>query len=275
MMNNYETERLLVGVRRIAEAAAAKILAVYNSDFHVASKDDSSPLTEADLAANAEICAGLKALTPDIPVLSEESASIPFAERSTWPRYWLVDPLDGTKEFVKRNGEFTVNIALVEGHAVTLSVVQVPVTGVTYYAAKGVGAFKLASSGASPVRLQTRKLNPARIIVSGSRSHGGDMLQKFTEQLPGEVELVSQGSSLKLCLVAEGVADIYPRFGLTSEWDTAAAQCIVEQAGGTVTDLNFEPVLYNAKENILNPHFVVIGDNSFDWKTPLRQTLQA
>jgi 3'(2'), 5'-bisphosphate nucleotidase len=267
---SQQLDQLLVQVRRIAEEAAAKILGVYDSEFHVTSKDDSSPLTEADLAANAVICAGLQALTPQIPVLSEESASVPFAERSSWKRYWLVDPLDGTKEFVKRNGEFTVNIALIEGHVATLGVVHVPVTGVTYYAAKGIGAFKLAAPGAEPERLKTRTFNPARIIVCGSRSHGGEILQRFTEQLPGNVELVSQGSSLKLCLVAEGVADIYPRFGLTSEWDTAAAQCIVEQAGGTVTDLDFKPVLYNAKENILNPHFVVIGDTSYDWKTSIQ-----
>jgi 3'(2'), 5'-bisphosphate nucleotidase len=273
--NLDEAERLLTGVRRVAEAAAARILAVYDSDFHVTSKDDSSPLTEADLAANAEICAGLNALTPHIPVLSEESASVPFAERSLWTRYWLVDPLDGTKEFVKRNGEFTVNIALIEGHVATLGVVQVPVTGVIYYAAQGVGAFKIASTGATPQRLKTRNLNPERIIVCGSRSHGGEMLQRFTEQLPGNVELVSQGSSLKLCLIAEGAADVYPRFGLTSEWDTAAAQCIVEQAGGTVTDVEFKPVLYNAKESILNPQFIVIGDTNYDWKTPFTRLVRA
>jgi 3'(2'), 5'-bisphosphate nucleotidase len=270
MTSTDELSRLLQGVQRIAEQAAHKILEVYNSDFHVANKQDSSPLTEADLASNVAICDGLRSLTPELPILSEESVAIPFAERSQWRRYWLVDPLDGTKEFVKRNGEFTVNIALIDGHEVALGVVQVPCTGVLYYAAKGIGSFKV-NKGGMPERLRTRQAQAGSLIVSGSRSHGGEMLEKFTSKLPGPVELISKGSSLKLCLVAEGAADIYPRFGLTSEWDTAAAQCIVEQAGGSVTDLQFQQVLYNTKDDILNPHFLVIGDPSYDWKTPLAE----
>lgn len=251
-------------VREIARTASRAILQVYESDFSIANKQDSSPLTEADLASHAAITEGLRKLTPDIPVLSEESVSVPFAERSKWGRYWLVDPLDGTKEFIKRNGEFTVNIALIDGHKAVLGVVHIPVSDTCFYAAAGVGAFKVQGEQA-PQKLATRRVDPQRIVVSGSRSHGGDTLEAFTAKLPGDVTLISRGSSLKLCLVAEGAADIYPRFGLTSEWDTAAAQCVVEQAGGTVTDTQFRPILYNAKEDILNPHFLVIGDPAYDW----------
>jgi 3'(2'), 5'-bisphosphate nucleotidase len=136
---------------------------------------------------------------------------------------------------------------------------------VCYFAARGVGAFKLEPNAGSAKAIQTRKVNPQSFVVCGSRSHGSEAVQELVQKLPGQVEFISQGSSLKLCLVAEGRADIYPRFGLTSEWDTAAAQCVVEQAGGTVTDVNFQPVAYNAKENILNPFFLVIGDRSFAW----------
>jgi len=257
-------DSLLDPVREIARAASREILKVYESDFSVAEKQDSSPLTEADLASHAAIMEGLQKLTPDIPIMSEESATLPVAERSKWKQYWLVDPLDGTKEFIKRNGEFTVNIALIDGHTSVLGVVHIPVSDTCFYAAKGVGSYKSEGSGEA-VRLATRRVDAERIVVSGSRSHGGGTLQAFTEKLPGEVTLISRGSSLKLCLVAEGQADIYPRFGPTSEWDTAAAQCVVEQAGGVVTDLEFRAIQYNAKEDILNPHFLVIGDSTFDW----------
>lgn len=267
-------EPLLSPVREIARQASQRILEIYESDFSVAAKQDSSPLTEADLAAHRAICDGLKALTPEVPILSEESSKISYEERSTWRRYWLVDPLDGTKEFVKRNGEFTVNIALVEDHEVVLGVVHVPVSDTAFYAARGVGAFKsINGEGSHATQLRTRRVDPEKIVVSGSRSHGGEALQAFTRSLPGEVKLISKGSSLKLCLVAEGLADIYPRLGPTSEWDTAAAQCVVEQAGGTVTNLQFEPLRYNAKADILNPHFLVIGDRSFGWEKLVRGAL--
>lgn len=259
-------EQLLGPVREIAQQAAEKILEVYETDFNVAQKQDRSPLTEADLASHETILAGLKKLTPDIPILSEESVSIPFAERSKWTRYWLVDPLDGTKEFIKKNDEFTVNIALIDGHEVRLGVVHVPVTNTSYFAAAGLGAFKQEGDQGERTKLATRRADPKKFVVSGSRSHGGDLLQSFVESLPGDVEFIAKGSSLKLCMVAEGLADIYPRFGPTSEWDTAASQCVVEQAGGIVVDRQFRPILYNAKEDILNPHFVVIADPSFGWR---------
>jgi 3'(2'), 5'-bisphosphate nucleotidase len=257
--------KLVEPVREIAAAASEKILKIYETDFAVAEKQDRSPLTEADLAAHEAIVAGLKALTPELPILSEESVGIPFAERSRWSRYWLVDPLDGTKEFIKKNGEFTVNIALIDAHRAVLGVVHVPVTGISYFAAQGVGAFQ-QRPGAAQAPLATRKVNPKRFVVSGSRSHGDDALQAFVATLPGEVEFIAKGSSLKFCMVAAGEADIYPRFGLTSEWDTAAAQCVVEQAGGSVVDRQFQPLLYNTKDDILNPHFLVIADPTFGWQ---------
>lgn len=264
-MSTLALEPLLAPVCEIARRAAQEILRVYESDdFGVVDKQDNSPLTRADLASHRSICEGLSQLTPDIPVLSEESAAKPYSERSAWSRYWLVDPLDGTKEFIKRNGEFTVNVALIEGNAVTLGVVHVPVSDTAYFAAKGVGAFKAVAGGA-PVNLRTRAVAPQRVVAVGSRSHGGDALSVYLRRLPGEVSLISRGSSLKLCLVAEGVADIYPRLGPTSEWDTAAAQCVVEQAGGVVVDLAMKPLKYNAKADILNPSFLVIGDPTFEW----------
>jgi len=249
--------------RALAKLAADKILDVYNTEFSVAEKDDKSPLTAADMASHTAIVAGLEALTPDIPVLSEESAKIPYAERAAWQRYWLIDPLDGTKEFIKRNGEFTVNIALIEDGVPVLGVVHVPVSGVTYAACKGRGALKaVPGEGEHPIHV--RKLAAGPVAVVGSRSHQGDSLKAFLAKL-GEHEIVSMGSSLKICLVAEGVADVYPRLGLTSEWDTAAAHCVVTEAGGALTDLEMQPLRYNTKDSLLNPFFFVFGDDSRDW----------
>ena len=258
----------LVPVTTLAHQAGEKILEIYNSDeFSVQEKDDKSPLTAADLASHHAILDGLQVLTPEIPVLSEESANLPYAERKAWRRYWLVDPLDGTREFIKRNGEFTVNIALIEDGVPVLSVVHVPVSGVCYSACRGQGAFKQEPDG-EPQPIRVRKLGEGPVMVVGSRSHRGDSLVRFLEKL-GEHEMVGMGSSLKLCLVAEGAADVYPRLGPTSEWDTAAAQCVVEQAGGYVTDTDMQPLHYNTKDSLLNPYFLVFGDNSRDWSAYL------
>jgi 3'(2'), 5'-bisphosphate nucleotidase len=261
--NDQDIPALLEPVAELAHLAGEKILAVYNSDFAVEEKDDKSPLTAADMAAHHAIVAGLQALTPAVPVLSEESASRPFAERAAWSRYWLVDPLDGTREFVKRNGEFTVNIALIDHGVPVLGVVHVPVTGVTYLACRGRGAFR-QEPGGEPVAIHVRKPGAGPLRVVGSRSHRGESLSRYLEKL-GEHELVGMGSSLKLCLVAEGAADVYPRLGPTSEWDTAAAQAVVEQAGGHVTDTRMRPLRYNTRDSLLNPHFLVFGDDSRDW----------
>jgi 3'(2'), 5'-bisphosphate nucleotidase len=247
----------------VAREAGDAILEIYNRDFAVYEKKDKSPLTDADLAAHKVITGRLAELTPEIPVLSEESAQIPYEERASWTTYWLVDPLDGTKEFIKRNGEFTVNIALVEEQRASLGIVHVPVSGVTYYGLVGEGAF-VQDGDDPPSPIQATGSVPARPRVVGSRSHAGESLRRYLENL-GDHELVPMGSSLKLCLVAEGKADIYPRLGPTSEWDTAAAQAVVEAAGGRVTDTEMRHLRYNTKESLLNPEFLVFGDTSEDW----------
>lgn len=256
--------KLIEEICQIANKAAASILEIYNTDFAVENKQDRSPLTAADMAAHNTICMALANLTPDIPVLSEESSELPYAERRQWSRYWLVDPLDGTREFIKRNGEFTVNIALIENHRAIMGVIAVPVTGVYYYAAKSLGAFKKNADGITEsIKVKTSEIN--KITIAGSRSHGSEKQKAFINSLGG-AEIIAIGSSLKFCLVAEGTVDIYARFGLTSEWDTAAAQCIVEEAGGCVVDMDFKPIRYNTKESLLNPEFLVIADQSFNWK---------
>ena len=247
----------------LAKEAGDGILEVYATDFDVQAKDDESPLTQADMASHRIIDKGLRELTPDIPIISEESGLPPYAERGQWQTYWLIDPLDGTKEFVNRNGEFTVNIALIDGGRPVLGVVHVPVSGKTYTGCEGVGASVRNSEGESrSINVASTTATPVRVV--GSRSHRGASLDAFLEQL-GEVEMLPMGSSLKFCVVAEGGADIYPRLGLTSEWDTAAAQAVVEQAGGAVLELDGQPLAYNAKEDILNPYFLVRGPDDRDW----------
>lgn len=258
-----DTGRILNGVIAVARDAGARILQIYNRNFDITVKDDRSPLTEADVAAHDAIVSGLKRLTPELPILSEESASIPFTERSRWRRYWLVDPLDGTREFIKRNGEFTVNIALIDEHRPVIGVIYVPVSGVTYSAVTGQGACKQAMDS-QPVAIHSAAWSGGAVRVAGSRSHRGDTLDAMLARI-GDYEIISMGSSLKSCLVAEGAAHIYPRFGPTSEWDTAAAQCIVEEAGGRLADLEMRPLRYNTKESLLNPSFFVYGDPSQDW----------
>jgi 3'(2'), 5'-bisphosphate nucleotidase len=259
-----DLDALRVEVGTLARRAGDAILAVYESDFAVTRKDDASPLTEADLASHRVIVRGLQALTPDLPVLSEESAGVPWAERSGWRRYWLVDPLDGTREFVKRNGEFTVNIALIEDGAPILGVVHTPVRGHLAHAARDAGAMvERAESRPMPVRVEPCR--PGAPRVAGSRSHRDPRMNTFLQRL-GDHELIELGSSLKFCLLAEGAVDVYLRLGPTSEWDTAAGQCIVECAGGRVTDLALERLRYNAKDSLLNPDFLAVGDTSVDWR---------
>ncbi len=247
----------------LARRAGAAILEIYAGTFAVEHKGDDSPLTAADMAAHRIIVDGLRALTPDIPVLSEESSDIAWPVRRAWDRYWLVDPLDGTREFIKRNGEFTVNIALIENHAPVLGVVLTPVTGELHYAIAGDGAFLEAAPGALPRAIETRAAAQPP-VVAGSRSHGNERQAGLLAKL-GEYRLVSMGSSLKFCLIARGEADLYLRTGPTSEWDTAAAQCVVEQAGGAVLDLAGQPLRYNTRDSLINPEFLVAGDTSVDW----------
>jgi 3'(2'), 5'-bisphosphate nucleotidase len=243
----------------IARRAGREILDVYGTDFETSAKADNSPLTEADLRAHRLIVEQLAALQPSLPVLSEESAEIPWAQRSGWQRYWLVDPLDGTKEFVSRNGEFTVNIALIDGHRPVLGVVHIPVSDTTYSGIPGQGAWREANDRARlPISVRRLAKPPLRIV--GSRSHGNSALQQALDGL-GPHELRPAGSSIKLCLVADGSADLYPRLGPTSEWDIAAGQAVVEAAGGQVVRLSDGTALrYNAQEGYLNPEFLAYGD---------------
>ncbi|MDJ0698451.1 MAG: 3'(2'),5'-bisphosphate nucleotidase CysQ [Woeseiaceae bacterium] len=258
-----DLKSLLEPVVAMAVEAGDAILEVYATDFDVQNKADESPLTQADLASHNRIVAGLGALTPEIPIISEESGLPDFATRSAWAQYWLIDPLDGTKEFVNRNGEFTVNIALIEDHRPILGVVHVPVQKKTYVGCKGAGS-TVRSPGSDPraIRVAESSTDPVRVV--GSRSHRGASLDAYLEQL-GDYDMVPMGSSLKFCIVAEGGADIYPRLGPTSEWDTAAAQAVVEQAGGVVLQLDGTPLSYNAKDDILNPYFMVVGPGDRDW----------
>jgi 3'(2'), 5'-bisphosphate nucleotidase len=258
---NYQ--ELIEPLVELAREAGDRILEVYATDFNVQSKDDESPLTQADLAAHNAIVAGLRELAPDIPILSEEGGLPTFDERRHWHRYWLIDPLDGTKEFVNRNGEFTVNIALIVTGKPVLGVVHVPVQHTTYVGCEGHGADKRIDGGKPrKIHVAGHSALPPRVV--GSRSHRGASLDAFLERL-GDFDMVPMGSSLKFCVVAEGAADVYPRLGPTSEWDTAAAQAVVEQAGGKVVTTDGTALAYNHKEEILNPWFVVIGATDRDW----------
>jgi 3'(2'), 5'-bisphosphate nucleotidase len=248
----------------LAQDAAAAILGIYDSEFAVEHKDDDSPLTAADLAAHRCIVEGLARITPDIPVLSEESADeIDTATRRGWRRLWIVDPLDGTREFIKRNGEFTVNIALVEEGVATFGVVQAPVTGVAWHGGAMLGAWRREHGYDAPLRVRAPATAPLR--VAASRSHRDGRTQAFIERM-GEVEPLGLGSSLKFCRIAEGELDVYPRFGPTSEWDTAAGQCVVEGAGGAVVDPQGRPFRYNQRDRVLNGDFIALGDTALPWR---------
>ncbi|MBL0530851.1 3'(2'),5'-bisphosphate nucleotidase CysQ [Aeromonas caviae] len=242
----------------IARAAGEAIMSIYRQPFAVEYKQDESPLTAADKGAHEVIVQALASLTPDIPVLSEESSPEVMAARLGWSRYWLVDPLDGTKEFVSRNGEFTVNIALIEQGTPRWGLVYAPVLDKLWYGGKGIGAWCVADGRHEAI--QTRPHDAGQVWrVVGSRNHLSqetlEYLARFGELERGEIELVSMGSSLKFCIIAEGEAELYPRLAPTCEWDTGAAQAVLEGAGGSVTQLDGSPLCYN-KPDILNPWFV-------------------
>lgn len=285
-----ETEdQQLEAVIRIAEAAGAEILRVYNQEaaIDVSLKDDNSPLTEADRRAHNLIVEQLLTVSPTLPILSEESDAIEAATRRSWQRYWLVDPLDGTKEFIKRNGEFTVNIALIDSGQAVLGVVHVPVSGITYSGRLGVGAWKREAGTTCEICTEdvgamdnadtdsvSRNSRPINVVAS--RSHRGELLDRLIDTIEsrlGAAQVVSMGSSLKICLLAEGKADIYPRLAPTCEWDTAAAHAVLSAAGGEIYDTQFRPLRYNQKDELLNPHFLAIADLKFDWRQMLESSL--
>ena len=255
-------------VLALSRAAGDAIMKVYaRADVGATTKEDRSPLTEADLVSHHLLVAGLEGMSPHIPVLSEESRTVPYETRRGWRRFWLIDPLDGTKEFLKRNGEFTVNIALIDDGRPVLGVVHAPVLGRSYWGFSGGGAFREEGDAVRPITVARAPAGSEATEIVASRSHAGAETEEFLQRLSKDhrVNLQSIGSSLKLCLVAEGAAHLYPRFGPTMEWDTAAAQCVVEAAGGRVTNLEDEPLRYN-KPDLLNPFFVVAGPSSLDWQ---------
>lgn len=247
---------LLSDVIRIADAASVKVMNIYNTDFKVEYKADQSPITVADIAAHKLIMAELLELTPDIPVLSEEAANIPWLERQQWQRFWLVDPVDGTRDFTQRTGEFTVNIALIEQGEPVLGVVTAPALKEAFWGVKGEGAYKRDNTGKVREIYVSEPQQITRIVAS--KNHLNDETNAFIEKV-GNHQLLQAGSSLKFCRIAEGAADVYPRLGPTSEWDTGAAQAVLVAAGGRVEKLDGTPLEYG-KEDVLNPHFIAMGN---------------
>lgn len=284
-MSHRITPQFIDQLIELARRAGDAIMVIYDQRdaYQVQQKNDDSPLTAADLAAHQVIAAGLPALLP-LPIISEEGDLPELADRGQWEHFWLVDPLDGTKEFIAGNGEFTVNIALVQGNRPILGVVHVPVTDVTYLGVleardpASLGAWRY-SRGANPELIKVRDLGrrfadhqPFAVLLS--HRHGTqatvNLMDKVGTRWPGNMESVNAGSSLKFCVIAEGKADFYPRLAPTSEWDTAAAQAVLEAAGGAVVQADSHPHLmplrYNASEDLLNPHFYALGDKSFCWE---------
>lgn len=250
-------------VNSISMQAGQIILEYYNSNYDVNIKADKSPVTSADLAANDYIEQQLQALTPEIPRISEESTEQPYEIRQHWDTLWLIDPLDGTRQFIKNKPDFTVNIALIHKHKPILGSIYLPVEKTLYYACDQAGAHKQTDQHSSQAIQVCAKTPPQLRICAHQRGHSKTM-QYFLDAIQ-HYQLISRGSSIKSCLVAEGSADIYPRIGPTWEWDTAAAQCILEQAGGCITDLTLDKLAYN-KACLLNPSFIAHADQHRDWR---------
>ncbi|SEH93281.1 3'(2'),5'-bisphosphate nucleotidase [Pseudomonas asplenii] len=268
----------LAPVIELAHQAGEAILPFWRADVEVMDKADASPVTAADLAAHHLIVAGLTALAPEIPVLSEEDADIPLEVRAAWQRWWLVDPLDGTKEFICGSEEFTVNIALIEQGRVVFGVVSMPTSGRSYFGGAGLGAWR-ADAGLPPEPIRVRQQPPAgsAFTVVASRRHSSPEQEQLLSGLSaslGDLELANIGSSLKFCLLAEGAADFYPRLAPTSQWDTAAAQGVLEGAGGEVLELSGERFRYPARESLLNPFFLALPEQA-SWRAQLPKLPQA
>ena len=257
----------LLEILNISVDAGEVILNYYNENVDVIYKDDESPLTKADLASHKIITDSIKKITPDIPILSEEEF-IDWKIRKKWKKYWLIDPLDGTKEFIKKNDEFTVNIALIENNRPILGVIYTPALNELFYSIKNFGSYKILTKKklntlkeAKRISINKKKSNKIKIV--GSRSHSNHILDKWVNKNFNEFDILQKGSSLKFCLIAEGSADIYPRFGPTSEWDIAAGHIILEEAGGKLKSIDNKEILYNEKENILNPEFFAYSNIDF------------
>jgi len=267
-----DADRLIKSTIEVARLAGQKIIEIYHTKFEIIEKADHSPVTEADLIANQIIIDGLAELAPSIPIVSEESDPVPFSTRASWRQYWLIDPLDGTKEFIKHNDEFTVNISLIKNHTPVLGVVHIPTQDICYFATQGGGAYKKTGDN-PPVKIKTNKTDHQNIIVMiGNHVTDSRTLDAFRHEI-GIHQFKRVGSSLKTCLIADGKADVYPRFGPTSEWDTAAAQCIIEEAGGKLTDMMLRPLRYNTKNSFLNPYFISFGNVKKDWANILKKIL--
>ena len=248
-------EQLISSAIEIAKEAGEAIIEIYNSDFDYQLKKDLSPITAADNLSHNIILERLESLTPEIHILSEENCDIPYKIRTQWTKYWLVDPLDGTKEFINKNGEFTVNIALIDNNTPILGIIHIPVTDETYWGSKVNGSFySNEKDDAERINVADNHQNPIRLVVS--RSHPSEMLNSLLEKLV-DYEIIEVGSSIKFCHIASGGADLYPRFGPTSEWDTAAGEAIVNYAGGHVVTAGGDSMNYNSKEDYLNPNFIV------------------
>lgn len=274
-MNNLENllKQILPALLVLVEQVGKEICKIYYQakPLQISFKEDQSPVTEADMIAHRLITQFLGKLTPTIPILSEESSAITYAERSGWVTYWLIDPLDGTKEFLAGNGEFTINIALIHNHQSVAGFIHQPTKNITYYAITSDAAYKKIGEN-SPSIIKAKSINHNKLFTIASRRHQqNNKLQQFLNNL-NPYERISCGSALKFCLIAEGVADIYPRFGDTAEWDTAAGQCLVEAAGGYVISTNMQPLRYNMRPSLINPYFIAVGDNLSFWHDYLKRS---
>ncbi|WP_028112682.1 3'(2'),5'-bisphosphate nucleotidase CysQ [Ferrimonas kyonanensis] len=262
---------LLEPVIEIARQAGEQIRTIYeHGHYQEITKSDNTPVTSADLAAHELIVAALTKLAPEIPILSEEDADIPLSDRQGWGRYWLIDPLDGTQEFIAGSGDFAVNIALIDNHVPVMGVVYAPISQVCYFAVQGMGAFKRANGVNSAIHSREASQVDKEMVIAVSRRQ---RLEAVTDLLePGRnYRFVPFGSaSLKSCMVAEGEADVYLRLGPTGEWDTGASQCIVEQAGGRILDIDLQPLSYNERESLENPNYLVMGAPTLPWREILQ-----
>lgn len=259
-----DLQSLLDPVIAIAEDAGQRIMSIFEQEYTVEYKDDNTPVTRADFMAHDAIVAGLGIITPDLPMISEEDPIPPYSVRENWEYFWIIDPLDGTREFINRREGFSVNIALIHHDRPVIGVIHAPVSGVSFYASSGNGAYKRDNQHSLGIRMHCRKKHRSPPMIAVSRTRQGGRLAEYLKKI-GAYEIFPIGSSLKSCLVAEGIADLYPCLGPTSEWDTAAAQCIVEEAGAYMTDFSNEPLRYNRRESMINPAFLVYGDAGTQW----------